>query len=325
MNDLGSVWERRRVEGVSIALGAMNFGGRTTEDESKRIIARAIERDIDLLDTANAYGDGASEKIIGRALRDLGVTAPVKLATKVGFRRVAGRPEGLAPEVLLRAIDESLENLGVDAVELWYLHVPDHRVALSETLDAVKRILDAGKIRAWGMSNYASWEMLEAKGIAASIGLPEPRIAQVLYNLLIRQLDIEWFSFAARHGVHTTVYNALAGGLLTGRHNKAARPAKGSRFDGNKLYLGRYWTERNFALVEAYAEVARRAGIDVPTLAHAWLAGCSGVDSILIGPASVAQLDSAIDACKLTLSSDTRAEIDRIHLEATGTDARYAR
>ena len=147
----------------------------------------------------------------------------------------------------------------------------------------------------------------------------------MIYNLLIRQLDVEWFRFAERHGVHTTVYNALGGGLLTGRHKREDAPEKGSRFDKNKMYVARYWTDRNFALVEQYGEVAARAGMDLPTLAHAWLAGRPGVDSILLGPATVAQLDAALDAVDRELAKETNAEIERIHLQAMGTDARYAR
>jgi aryl-alcohol dehydrogenase-like predicted oxidoreductase len=183
----------------------------------------------------------------------------------------------------------------------------------------------SGKVRAWGMSNYASWEVLEATDLAEKEGLAAPSVAQLLYNLLVRQLDIEWFKFASRYSVHTTTFNALAGGLLSGRHRVGERPAKGSRFDGNKLYLDRYWSERNFALVAQYAEVAARAGMTLPDLAHAWLADTEGVDSILLGPGTLAQFDAAVDACARPLPPETRTEIDRIHLASQGTDARYAR
>jgi aryl-alcohol dehydrogenase-like predicted oxidoreductase len=322
---LADKWQRPRLgdERCAIALGAMNFGGRTPEDESKRMIARAIERGVDLIDTANAYGDGASEKIVGRAIKSLGVT--LSIASKVGLKRIAGKSEGLRPERVLAAVEETLDNLGIETLDLYYLHAPDPTTPLDETLGALEALIEQNRIRAWGMSNYASWEVLEAASIAKSIELPPPRIAQVIYNLLIRQLDVEWFRFAARHRVHTTVYNALGGGLLSGKHKQTDKPAKGSRFDKNRMYVDRYWTDRNFALVEQYGEVARRAGIDLPALAHAWLAGRAGVDSILIGPATLPQLDAALDGVELVLSSEARAEIERIHLHAMGTDARYAR
>lgn len=316
---LSDTWVRPRSNRATVALGTMNFGGRTNEQESVRILARAVERGVDLIDTANVYGDGASEKIIGRA------QLPIAIASKVGLKRVNGKAEGLAPERLQAAIRETLDNLGVASIALWYLHAPDPLVPLRETLAGLKSVIDAGLVSAWGMSNYASWEMLEATTLARELGLPPPRIAQVIYNLLIRQLDIEWFAFAARHGVHTTVYNALAGGLLSGRHHLEQKPEKGSRFDKNKMYVDRYWTERNFSLVERLRAIAERDGFDLPSFAHAWLAEHKGVDSILIGPATVAQLDASLDACARTVSNETRREIERVHLEAVGTNARYAR
>jgi aryl-alcohol dehydrogenase-like predicted oxidoreductase len=302
-----------------IALGAMNFGGRTPEPESLRMIARAIERGVELIDTANVYGDGASEKIVGRA------KPTVRIASKVGIKRVNGKREGLSPDRMRVALRETLDNLQMSSIDIWYLHAPDDSVPLKETLSAIKEAIDGGLVKSWGMSNYASWEMLEAIHITRSLEMPPPVIAQVIYNLLIRQLDIEWFKFAGKYGIHTTVYNALAGGLLSGRHRLDDKPEKGSRFDKNKMYVDRYWTERNFALVDRYRGVAERAGMDLPTLAHAWIAGRRGVDSVLIGPATLPQLDAAIDACEKTLTDETRAELDRIHVEAMGTDARYAR
>lgn len=314
-----------RVDGPALALGTMNFGKRTPEDEARRMMARAVERDVLWFDTANVYGDGASEKIVGRAVRELGLTGKVGLATKVGLLRIKGKPEGLAPTRMLRALDESLERLGVDAIDLWYLHAPDPLVPLDESIGAVAEAVSSGKVRAWGMSNYASWEVLEATQIAEKAGLAAPSVAQLLYNLLVRQLDVEWFKFASRFSVHTTVYNPLAGGLLSGRHRPGERPAKGSRFDNNKLYVERYWSERNFERVRAFEELATRVGLSLPQLAYAWLTTVEGVDSILVGPGSLAHLDDAIDACKLTLATDTLAEIDRMDREARGTDARYAR
>lgn len=314
-----------REDAPALALGTMNFGKRTSEDEARRIMARAVERDVLWFDTANVYGDGASERIVGRAVRELGLVGKVGVATKVGLLRVQGRAEGLSPERMLAALDESLDRLGLPAVDLWYLHAPDPKVPLDETVDAVAQAVAAGKVKAWGMSNHASWEVLEAMQLAEKEGLAAPRVAQLLYNLLIRQLDVEWFKFAARFAVHTTVYNALAGGLLSGRHALDRKPEKGSRFDGNKLYLDRYWSERNFALVSRYDALAKKAGMPLPALAHAFLAATPGVDSILLGPVNLDQFEGAIDGCRAPLSPELRAEIDRIHLDALGTDARYAR
>lgn len=307
-----------------LTLGAMNFGRRTPEEESRRIIDRALERGVTWIDTANVYNEGESERVVGRALR--GRRDGVRLATKVGFGARDGVPEGLAPAVIARAIDESLERLGTDRVDLYYLHVPDARVPIEESYAAMVDLVRAGKVRDIGVSNFASWQILEILHLCAARGWPKPAVSQVIYNVLIRQIEVEYLRFANRYGVHTTVYNALAGGILTPRYaEKPEAPVAGTRFDGNPLYVRRYWTDRMFAHRRALAAIAADDGMTLDVLAYAWLAGRPGVSSILLGPASVAQLDGAIDACARRLSPCALEVIDSLQAELSGTDARYAR
>jgi aryl-alcohol dehydrogenase-like predicted oxidoreductase len=307
-----------------LTLGTMNFGRRTAEDESRRIIDRALERGVTWFDTANVYNDGESERIIGRALA--GRRDGVRLATKVGFGLVGGRPEGLAPAAIARAIDASLERLRADRVDLYYLHVPDPRVPIEESYAAMVDLVRAGKVGELGVSNYASWQILELLHLCDARGWPRPVVSQVIYNVLIRQIEVEYLRFAERYRVHTTVYNALAGGILTARYaDKPEATVPGTRFDGNALYVRRYWTERMFAHRAALSAIAAEEGMTLDVLAYAWLAGRPGVSSILLGPASVAQLDVAIDACARKLSPSALERIDALQLGFTGTDARYAR
>jgi aryl-alcohol dehydrogenase-like predicted oxidoreductase len=322
---LETVLERREPgRAAPPCLGAMNFGRRTDEAESKRILARALELGVQHIDTANAYGDGTSERIVGEAVK--GRRDQVVLATKCGFGRVEGRPEGLSKGRIEAAIDESLARLQTDWVDIYYLHVPDHGTPIDETLDAVADLVERKKIRAWGASNYAAWQILEMIQVAnARRGLPRPVIAQQLYNILLRQLDIEYFSFARRYELHTTVYNPLAGGLLSGRHARDGSTQKGSRFDKNRLYQGRYFTDAMFDRVDALAHVARAEGMSVLELSYAWLAGAAGVDSILLGPASVAQLDEGVAACRRGLSPEVRGVVDALYRNWMGTDTNYVR
>jgi aryl-alcohol dehydrogenase-like predicted oxidoreductase len=301
----------------------MNFGKRTPAAESARIIERALERGLTFFDTANAYNDGESERILGRALR--GRRDQAFIATKVGFGRVQGKPEGLSRERVLRAISESLERLGTDYVDLYYLHVPDYATPLEETVGVLGELLESGKIRHIGVSNYASWQILEIMMLCDKRGIQRPAVSQVLYNLLIRQLDIEYFKFTQKHPVHTSAYNALAGGLLSGRHERSAPIPEGSRFDKNRLYQGRYWNARFFDLVEDYRAIAGDLQMSLVDLSYAWLADREGIDSVLIGPASIEQLDAAIEACAKTVPPEARARIDEINRAFLGTDASYAR
>src|SRR3954468_5962132 len=147
----------------------------------------------------------------------------------------------------------------------------------------------------------------------------KPRVSQQMYNLLIRQLEIEYFRCARKYGVHTTVYNPLGGGVLAGK-GKA-----GARFENNPMYQRRYQTDRFFELADAFARLASEASRTPVELAYQWTAARPGVDSILLGPASVEQLDVAIDAVAKPLPKDVVAKADELYRAFQGTDAVYAR
>lgn len=276
-----------------------------------------------VFDTANAYNDGESERILGRALgRD---RANAVVATKVGFGRVGGKPEGLSPEALRRAIAGSLERLGTAWVDVYYLHVPDHATPPDHTLGAMRELVNAGQVREWGVSNYAAWQLLDLSLLADRMGLARPVVSQVIYNLVHRQLDVEYFAYTLEHPIHTTIYNPLAGGLLTGKHRLEAGPGKGSRFEDNALYRRRYWTRPMFDRVEQLRAVATAEGLTMVQLAYAWVASRPDVDSILVGPASVEQLDDAIEAVQKKVSPAALAKIDEMWREWNGTDTNYVR
>ncbi len=306
-----------RPEGAPVALvvGTMNFGKRTDEAGSRRIVDRALERGLDFFDTANVYNDGESERILGRALR--GRTA--RIATKVGIGKLSDA-EGLAPARIAAAIDESLQRLGTDRVDLYYFHKPDHGQPLDASLRAMQKLIDAGKVGHFGASNFAAWQLLEMIQLGN-----KPRVSQLVYNLMIRQLEIEYFRFAKRFGVHTTVYNPLGGGLLAGKLKRDAPLAKGSRFDKNPMYQKRYLSERFFDLAEAFAQLAAEAGRTPVELSYQWVAARPGVDSILLGPASVEQLDAALDALEKPLPKEIIDRADDLYRAFQGTDASYAR
>lgn len=316
---------RKRPPGAPplVVAGTMNFGGRIPAGEAERIVGRAVERGVTAFDTANVYQDGGSERILGRALR--GRRDEVQIATKVGLRRIGGKPEGLAPAVIARALEDSLKRIGTDRIDVYYLHAPDPATPIEETLAALDALLYQGKILHFGVSNYAAWQIMEMIARRDAEGRPRPAVSQVLYNPLIRQLDVEYAAFAQRYAVPTAVYNPLAGGLLTGRHEGASASQAASRFQDNGMYQRRYWSERMFELVAALKGVAADEGMTLLELAYAWAAGREVVDSILVGPASVEHLDAAIDACAHSLSPEAARRIDALHHAHLGTDATYAR
>lgn len=301
----------------------MNFGTRTERAEAERIVARALERGLRFFDTANVYHAGESERLLGRALGAR--RSECRIASKVGLDRHGDHAEGLSRQAIASAIDGTLSRLGTDYVDVYYLHAPDHSTPIEETLDAVHTLIDAGKIRHFGVSNYAAWQILEIDMLCDARGMPRPVMSQVLYNVLIRELEIEYFAFARRYPIHSAVYNPLAGGLLAGGASRDRGPRAGSRFDHNTMYLGRYWTERMFARVAALQPIAEREGLSLVELSYAWLCGRSGVDSILVGPATLAHLDAALDACQKSLSPEARSAIDALQRADLGTDTHYRR
>jgi len=313
----------RGAEPARITLGTMNFGKRTSAADSARIIDRAVERGVTLFDTANMYAEGESERIVGRAIAAR--RGNIVLATKVGYGRVAGKTEGLSRTTITRAIEESLGRLATDYIDVYYLHGPDATTPIEETIDAMAEQIAKGRVRHFGVSNFASWQILEIIRLCDERGLERPLISEVMYNLLIRQVEVEYLRFARKYPIHTTVYNPLAGGLLTDRYQAGDSVAAGSRFDKNKLYQKRYWNERMLELVQSYRALAAEAQMTVVELAYAWLAGAPGVDSILVGPGSVEHLDAALDAVGKSVSPELREKARAIHEAFTGTDASYAR
>ncbi|MEO6418183.1 MAG: aldo/keto reductase [Polyangiaceae bacterium] len=324
MNSIPEPWYGPREVGAPalVAVGAMNFGKRTPKKEAERVIARALERGCTYFDTANAYYDGESEKILGAALAKK--RGEVKIATKVGLLRTGNKVEGLARATILDACDKSLARLGTDYVDVYYLHAPDPSTRIEETLGAIESLLKTGKIRHFGVSNYASWQILEIMNLCDEASMPRPVLSQQIYNLLIRQLEIEYFKFTKRYAVHTTVYNVLAGGLLAREHQRETITA-GSRFDKNPMYQRRYWSEHFFHYVESLRALAAEEKLSLAALAYAWNASRPGVDSLLVGPASVEQLDFALDAVAHPLPPSIAAKVEELHRAFTGTDASYAR
>src|SRR5260370_3592460 len=299
----------------ALVVGTMNFGKRTPEPEAQRIVARALERGLDFFDTANVYVEGESERILGRELKG----KAARIATKVGFGKMSD-PEGVGPERIAKALDESLRRLGVDRVDLYYFHTPDTKQPIEASLRAMQKLIDGGKVGHFGASNFASWQLLEM----IQHGL-KPSVSQLIYNLAIRQLEVEYFRFARKCGLHTTVYNPLGGGLLAGKVKRDATPEAGSRFDKNPMYQRRYLSDRFFGLAEAFARLAAESGRTPVELAYQWVASRPGVDSILLGPASMEQLDAAIDAVAKPLPKEVIDRADELHRAFQGTDASYAR
>jgi len=276
--------------------GTMTFGKQSDQALSTRLVDQCIEGGIDFFDTANAYSYGVAETILGNALK--GRRHKVVLASKVGFK-AGDRPGdiGLSAVSILRAIDESLARLQTDYLDLYYLHIPDWNTPIEESLEAMDRVVRAGKVRYPAVSNYAGWQMVEMQWISQSKGYKPPHISQIMYNLLARGIEQEYLAMCRKCEVATIIYNPLAGGLLTGKH-QPERPIPGTRFDANPLYLDRYWHPAYFEAVDELKDIALGAGRTIVDLALNWVLHHTPIDCAIIGASTTEQLTENLAALR---------------------------
>ncbi|MDQ0692108.1 aldo/keto reductase [Arthrobacter sp. W4I7] len=310
-----------------LALGTMTFGDTASEEVAADMLAAALDAGITAVDTANGYAGGASEEILAKILparRDA-----VVLASKAGIPHPdAGDNSPLSAEGIRRSVDGSLRRLATDRLDLFYLHQPDRKAPLEETLDAVGQLIRDGKVGAWGVSNFAAWQISEVNTAADAAGMPRPAVAQQLYNLLATRIEDEYLEFAQHTGLLTMVYNPLGGGLLTGKHSFTESPAEG-RFGTSRLaemYKQRYWDPRLFDAVRQLADIADGAGLPLPELSFRWLLSKPGVGSILLGGSKLEQLQANIAAAATgPLPEDVVGACDAVAAEIRGPMPKYNR
>ena len=277
-------------------LGTMTFGSQVSEAEARRMTDYALDRGVNFIDTANVYNQGVSEEIVGRILK--GRRSNVVLATKVRGRMGKGEDayEGLGPDAIRRAVEESLRRLQTDWIDLYYLHQPDREVPIESTLEAMDGLRCEGKIRWVGTSNYAAWEIAEMFAVSKQRRFQMPKVAQPMYNALARGIEQEYLGFTRAYSVSNVCYNPLAGGLLSGKQSFAKGPLAGTRFDGNSRYLDRFWHEEYFGAVEKLRAVADGLGISLAELALRWVFHRPGIDSVILGASRFSHLERNLDA-----------------------------
>jgi aryl-alcohol dehydrogenase-like predicted oxidoreductase len=310
------------IEISRVALGCGNFGGigsapeffgqGESEEEAFALMDAAWEHGITLFDTADAYGGGRSERAIGRWLARRGPDARerVVLSTKV-FHSVEGNPadRGLAPDRIRRQVDGSLARLGVERLDLYLIHAPDPDTPIGETLEALDELVRLGKVGAVGASNLSGAELEEALDASEERGLVRFDWVQNAYSLLERGDEEDVLPLCARHGLGYTPFSPLAGGWLTGKYRPGEPYPKGSRMTLRPDPYRGLEHDGTFAALAALEEAARSRGLDMATLALAWLLGDERMTSIVVGPRRPAHLDPAIAALDVSLSPAERDEI----------------
>lgn len=270
----------------------MTFGSQIEQTEAKTIFDYCLDHGINFFDTANVYNQGESERILGRCMK--GQRDKIVLASKVRGRMDAGY-EGLSRGVIVRAIEESLERLGTDHLDLYYLHHPDPAIPIEESLEAMEQLVKAGKIRFPAMSNYAAWQVTEAQWIASAKGHTPATVTQPMYNLLARGLEQEYLPMCERLGIFTCIFNPLAGGLLTGKQRNE-RPLENTRFALNPMYVDRYWYPAQFEAVAELSSAAQAHGRSLLSVALNWIYRHTKADCIIMGASKLEQLQQNVAA-----------------------------
>ncbi|PRY16128.1 aldo/keto reductase [Kineococcus rhizosphaerae] len=299
---------RTGIQVSPFALGAMMFGpmGNGDVEDSVKIIHRALDAGINLVDTADAYSQGASEEIVGQALA--GRRDDVVLATK--FHLPMGEDpnrRGNSRRWIVRALEDSLRRLGTDHVDLYQVHRPDPDTDVEETLSALTDLVRAGKVRAIGTSSFPASEIVEAQWVSERRGLERFRTEQPTYSILNRGIENEVLPVAQRYGMGTLVYSPLSGGMLTGRYRK------GAPVDSMRANRFRYFSdERRLDVVEELVALADEVGVKLTHLALAFVVAHPGVTSAILGPRTMEQLDDLLAGADVVLDDAVLDRIDAI-------------
>jgi aryl-alcohol dehydrogenase-like predicted oxidoreductase len=289
------------------ALGALMFAtaiGNPDHDDSIRIIHKALDAGINVIDTADSYGD--SEEVVGKALK--GHRDGVVLATK------ASRPMGQDPNRqgasrrwLMTAVEDSLRRLQTDHIDLYQIHRPDPATDIEETLSALSDLIHSGKVRAIGSSTTPASDIVEAQWVAERRGLERFRTEQPPYSLLNRDIERDVLPIAQRFGMGTLVWAPLAQGLLTGRVRK------GQQTDLRRAaYFKHLGDERRLDAVEQLVPLAAEAGLPMTHLAVAFAIAHPGVSCAIVGPRTMSHLDDLLAGVEVTLSDEILDHIDEI-------------
>lgn len=297
-----------------VGLGTMTWGGDTDADEAASQLVAFIDAGGTLVDTADVYGDGVGEEILGSLLSDLVPREDVVLATKAVARRTDGPFGGGASRgALLRALDGSLRRLAVDHIDLWQLHAWDPNVPLDETLAACDYAVASGRVRYVGVANYTGWQLATVAEHRGHTNSANPVVAvQAEYSLLERGIEREVIPAAAHHGIGLLPWAPLGRGVLTGKYRNATPADSRGSSSTYAAYVEHHRTERANRIVQAVVTAADGLGTSPLAVALAWVRDQPGVTAPIVGARDTAQLTGSLAAEDIVLPSEIKAALDDV-------------
>ncbi len=302
-----------------LTMGTMTFGGKgefanvgsTDVDEARRQVDMCLDAGINLIDTADVYSGGLAEEILGQVLD--GRRDQVLVATKVRMPMGGGPNDaGLSRHHVITGCEDSLRRLGTDHIDLYQLHEWDGQTPLGETLEALDLLVQSGKVRYVGASNYAAWQLMKALGTAERTGLPRFVSHQIYYSLQAREAEYELIPLAIDQGIGVLVWSPLAGGLLTGKYRRDAEAPAGSRQLTDWDEPPVHDRERLYETIEVLVRIGEQRGVSAAQVALAYMLGKPGVSSLVIGARTTEQLADNLAAASLALGDEERRQLDKI-------------
>ena len=315
---------RTGVQVSRLCLGCMNFGDDCGEEDSIRIIHRALDAGINFLDTADVYSRGKSETITGKALAQDNRRDRVFLATKVFNKMDDQDPNasGSHRHHIVRGCEDSLRRLGTDHIDLYQIHRPKSDIPIDETLRALDDLIRAGKVRYVGTSTFAAWQVVESLWASKELGLNRFVCEQPPYNLLDRRIERELLPMCRTYDIATIPWSPIAGGLLSGKYRAGQPRPESARYATRSAPFARD-NDDALAKVEEYVAFCDRRGVDPAQFATAWVAAQPGVTSPIVGPKTMEQLESYLKTEEMTVTEEDRKALDAIFPPGTHLSEYY--
>lgn len=295
-----------------LCLGAMMFGGRTDARTSAAIIDHAFDMGCNFIDTADVYNGGESERIVGRAVRRR--RDRLIVATKLGNRTGPGpNQRGLSRKRVFDACEASLRRLGLDHIDIYYLHREDPATPLGETVRAIADLFAAGKISYFGLSNFRAWRVAEVCRLCDDLGIDRPVVSQPYYNLLNRMPETEHLPACAHYGLGVFAYSPLARGVLSAQYDPGALPPPGTRAGANdKRILETEWRQESLIIALKLKTYCETLGITPAQFAVAWLLNNHLVTGIVAGPRTLDQWQGYAGGLSYDFTAEDEALVDAL-------------
>ena len=296
----------------ALCLGAMMFADRTELPEARDIVAHAREHGVNFIDTADVYATGRCEAMVGETIK--GAREHWVLATKVGNKMSDAPNESrYSRRWMLRECESSLQRLGTDHIDIYYLHRDFEGMDLEEPLRALDALLRDGKIRYWGLSNFRGWRIAEAVHLARALNMPAPVVCQPYYNLLNRQPEVEVLPVCAHHGIGVVPYSPIARGVLTGKYAPASQPDADTRAGrGDSRMLETEFREESLRIAQTLQQHCAHSGRALAHFAAAWVLAHPAVSAVIAGPRTLAQWQDYFGALDCAIGADDEALVDTL-------------